>query len=67
MDEQTFQISPPNAMFARGVKFKIKDIEEITNSDNKLYSVGRLTNFEVGVQGERSIVVPSFGTTSAIF
>ncbi len=67
MDEQTFKISPPNAMIARGVKIKIKDLEEVTNSQDKLYTIGRLTNFEVGVQGERSIVVPSFGTTSAIF
>ena len=27
----------------------------------------KLTNFEVGVQGDRNIIVPSFGTTSTLF
>ena len=49
-------------MIARGVKIKIKDLDE-----EQPFDKGKLTNFEVAVQGEKSIVVPSFGTTSVLF
>lgn len=60
-------ISPPEAIIARGVKIKIKDLDEFQHSDFKPFATGALTNYEVGVHGDRSIIVPSFGTTSALF
>lgn len=61
-------ISPPNAILARGIKIKIIDLEESNVPENlKPFQKSQLTNFEVGVQGEKNIIVPSFGTTSVLF
>lgn len=59
--------SPPEAILARGVKIRIKDLDEFDKSELKPYAPAQLTNYEVGVQGDKSIIIPSFGTTSAIF
>jgi len=42
-------------------------LEENAVGPNQPYTPIPLTNYEVGVQAEKSIVVPSFGTTSALF
>jgi len=42
-------------------------LEENAVGPNQPYTPITLTNYEVGVQAEKSIVVPSFGTTSALF
>lgn len=60
-------VSPSEAIIARGVKIRIKDLDEHDQSELKPFQPASLTNFEVGVLGDKSIVVPSFGTTSAIF
>jgi hypothetical protein len=49
---------------ARGVKIKLKDLEENESPQSQPFNTVNLTTYEVGVQGEKSIVVPSFGTTS---
>ena len=56
--------SEPDAVLARGVKIKVRDFQL---SDNQQFVPPKLTNYEVGVQAEKNIVVPSFGTTSVIF
>jgi hypothetical protein len=55
--------SNPEAMLCKGVKIRLKDLEE----DDQGYRGAQLTNYEVGMQQEKSIVVPSFGTTSVLF
>lgn len=57
--------SPPVAMHCRGLKIKIKDFDG--TGENKPWLEASLTNHDVGVQGEKNIIVPSFGTTSALF
>lgn len=42
-------ISPPEAIIARGVKIRIKDLEEFDKSELKPYAPAQLTNYEVGV------------------
>jgi hypothetical protein len=59
--------SPAEAIIARGVKIRIKDLDEFDQSELKPYAPASFTNYEVGVHGDKSIIVPSFGTTSAIF
>lgn len=60
--------SAPSALVARGIKIKLKDLDEVYDPDDlKPYAPTKLTNYEIGVQGEKSIVVPSFGTTSVLF
>lgn len=62
--------SPPEAMLARGVKIKIKDLDDVTEPTGSMldpYHKGKLTNFEVAVKDDKSIVVPSFGTISVLF
>lgn len=59
--------SPPEAIIARGVKIRIKDLDQHDHNELKPYAPASFTNYEVGVQGDKSIIVPSFGTTSAIF
>jgi hypothetical protein len=60
-------ISPPEAIIARGVRIRIKDLDEFDQSELKPFAPANLTNYEVGVHGDKSIIIPSFGTTSAIF
>jgi len=59
--------SPPEAIIARGVRIRIKDLDEFEKSELKPFAPANLTNYEVGVNGDKSIIVPSFGTTSALF
>jgi len=59
--------SPAEAIIARGCKIKIKDLDDFDQNDLKPFAPVNLTNYEVGVHGDKSIIVPSFGTTSAIF
>jgi hypothetical protein len=60
--------APANQIIARGIKIKIKDLEERGVPDElKTRSNVRFTNLEVGVQGDKHIIVPSFGTTTALF
>jgi hypothetical protein len=70
LEQKKDGFSEPTAMLARGVKIKIKDLEDRTkyhDDENNPFVPARMTDFEVGVQGEKNIVVPSFGTTSVIF
>ena len=66
MDKQ-ISSSVPNAMHIRGIKINIKDLDNFEPELNKPYVPTKLTNYEVGVHGEKNIIIPSFGTTSAIF
>ena len=63
--------SPAEEIVVRGVKIKIKDVEkhlkqqdgDAAIKDNKF----KMTQLEVGVQGDKQLIVPSFGMTSALF
>jgi len=59
--------SPANVVLARTVTIKIKDIPKNTTLKGKAIGQERATNKEVSLQGDREIVVPSFGTTGALF
>ena len=60
--------SPANAINARGIKIKIRDLENMDEaSELRPYVKASMTNYDVGVQSQKNIVVPSFGTTSALF
>jgi hypothetical protein len=54
--------SPPKAMMTKGIKVKVKDLNE-----ERPFSPAKMTSFEVGVHEGKNIIVPSFGTTSALF
>jgi hypothetical protein len=46
----------------------VKDLDEVKDSHLiHPFSSTKMTSFEVGVHGEKNIIVPSFGTTSALF
>ena len=59
--------SPANIVLARGVSIKIKDIPKNTTLKGRVVEQGRETNFESSLRGDKEIVVPSFGTTGALF
>lgn len=59
--------SPANIVLARGVTIKIKDIPKNTTLKGRVVEQGRETNFENSLRGDKEIVVPSFGTTGALF
>ena len=41
--------SPPEAIIARGVKIRIKDLEDFEKSELRPYAPALMTNYEVGV------------------
>lgn len=59
--------SPANVVLARTVTIKIKDIPKNTTLRGKAIGQERATNKEVSLQNDKEIVVPSFGTTGALF
>lgn len=56
--------SPAKAMMTKGVKIKVKDLSDLVE---RPASPVKMTNYEVGVHEDKNIIVPSFGTTSALF
>ena len=55
-------------MHLKGGKLRIKDLEfGVTENALLPNSDISITNFEVGVHGDREIIVPSFGPTAALF
>ncbi len=61
--------APAEAFYASGVKIRIKDLQEFGSEKDEVKARSKVsfTSFEVGVQGDRNIIVPSFGTTTALF
>jgi len=62
--------SPAQEILVRGIKIKIKDMDKTLKAkdgsqvqSNKF----RMTQLEVGVQGEKQLIVPTFGMTSSLF
>lgn len=58
--------NPAEAILAKGIKIKIKDINKNDRSRAKDKQI-KFTSVEVGVHGDKQILVPSFGTTSTLF
>lgn len=63
LSENKPHYSDPVAYVAKSVKIKVRDFQ----SAEKPFAQPKLTNFDVGVQEEKNIIVPSFGTVSIIF
>jgi len=60
--------SPANVVLARGIAIKIKDIPKNTTLKGKVVGPENLTNVEQSINNNKeSIIVPSFGTTGALF
>lgn len=59
--------SPPEAILAKGITIKIKDIPKINEKQLKEEKKFKLTNLQISMTGNKQIVVPSFGTTGALF
>lgn len=60
--DQEKMTSPAEAVVAQGMTIRIKDIP--TKKENKQF---KLTNMQVSMSGNKAIVIPSFGTTGALF
>lgn len=54
----------PEAILSKGVTIKIQDLKEIAK-DNEIQMKSKLTNFQIAMH-EKGIVIPSFGTTTAL-
>jgi len=59
--------SPANVVLARGITIKIKDIPKNTTLRGKVIESERATNLERSFKDDKQILVPSFGTTGALF
>ena len=59
--------SPATVVLARNTTIKIKDIPKNTTLRGKVIQPDRQTNMEYGMKDDKQIVVPSFGTTGALF
>lgn len=59
--------SPANVVLARGITIKIKDIPKNTTLKGRVVNQERQTNAETSFTGDKEIIVPSFGTTGALF
>ena len=65
--------APPDAILNKGVNIVIKDLKK-TLVDEKTIKTGKadamkfkLTQHEVGIQGDKNLIVPTFGMTSTLF
>ena len=59
--------SPATVILARNTTIKIKDIPKNTTLRGKVVQTEKQTNVEYGMRDDKQIVVPSFGTTGALF
>ena len=60
--------SPAHVILARGIaNIKIKDIAKNTTLRGKVAGLERDTNLVHSIRSEKQILVPSFGTTGALF
>ena len=59
--------SPASAILARNVRVKLKDIPKATSLRGRVLPQERETNRPASVVPGESVIVPSFGTTGALF
>lgn len=59
--------SPAHVVLARGVQIKIKDIPKNTTMRGMAVGYEKHTNVQYHVSTDKEILVPSFGTTGALF
>ena len=59
--------SPAEEIMARGIQIKIKDISKEGEMKTEKARMDKMTTIEWGINGDKQILVPSFGTTGALF
>ena len=59
--------SPADEILARGIQVKIKDITREGEMKPDKMRLDKMTTIEWGINGDKQILVPSFGTTGALF
>ena len=59
--------SPAEEIMARGRQIKIKDITKEGDMKPEKSRMDKMTTIEWGINGDKQILVPSFGTTGALF
>lgn len=65
-NKKKFQTSP-DAIIVKGITIKIKDIPKKDEKTLKEEKKFKMTHLQVSLQGNKQIVVPSFGATGALF
>jgi hypothetical protein len=55
-------------VLVKGVKISLKDLELYSMSEqDRPHDAIKLTEYEVGMQQDKNLIVPSFGTASSLF